>query len=93
MPDKRIEDQRQQEADMHEQRRVERLVVLELLRCGPTERWSPAKLELELATISSEKIKAAIDALSSLGVVWQEDGLVWASLCTRHLDTLDMFCL
>jgi hypothetical protein len=93
MPEKRIEDQRQLETDMREQRRVERLVVLELLRCEESERRSPAKLELDLATIPREKIKAAIEGLSSLGVVWQEDGLVWASLCARHLDTLDMLCV
>lgn len=93
MPDKRIDDQRQQETNMQEQRRVERLVVLELLRCEPSERWSQAKLELELATIPSEKIKAAIEGLGSLAVVWHEDGMVWVSLCTRHLDTLDMICI
>ncbi len=93
MPDKRIEDQRQQETNMQEQRRVERLVVLALLRCEESERWSQAKLELELATIPGKKIKAAIEGLSSLGVVWHEDGVVWASLCTRHLDNLDMICI
>lgn len=93
MPDKRIEDRRQQETNMQEQRRVERLVVLELLRCEPSERWSETKLELELATIPSEKIKAAIEGLSSRGVAWYEDGCVWVSLCTRHLDTLDMICI
>jgi hypothetical protein len=93
MPEKRIEDQRQLEADMHEQGRVERLVVLELLGCEPSERWSPDKLELELATIPSEKIKAAVEGLSSRGVVWHEDGVVWASMCARHLDSLDMICI
>jgi hypothetical protein len=93
MPEKRIDDQRQQETNMQEQRRVERLVVLELLRPEQPERWEQAKLELELATIPREKIEAAIEGLGSHGVAWHEDGVVRASLCTRHLDTLDMLCI
>jgi hypothetical protein len=93
MPEKHIDDPRQQETNMREQRRVERLIVLELLRPEQPERWSQTRLELELPDIPREKIKAAVDGLSSYGVAWQEDGLVWASLCTRHLDALDMICV
>jgi hypothetical protein len=76
-----------------EQRAVERLLVLALLRGDHVERWSQTELERELGDVLTQNVEAALRGLAAKGLARVEAGQVWASVPTRALDDLDMICI
>jgi hypothetical protein len=80
-------------AAAREQRVVERLLVLALLRSDHVERWSQAELEQELAGALARDVEAALRGLAAKELARVEAGHAWASRPTRALDDLDMICI
>jgi DNA-binding HxlR family transcriptional regulator len=70
--------------------RVERAVVLQLLRDDHERRWPTAELEDKLADIEQDVLSSALSRLVTTGVVSTENGAVWASDAARRLDELEL---
>ncbi len=73
-----------------EPRRVERAVVLQLLRDDHNERWSRAELEAEVNDVEPSVLSSAIADLECQGVVVAQGEHFLASRCARHLDELGL---
>jgi DNA-binding HxlR family transcriptional regulator len=73
-----------------EARRIERAVVLQLLRDDHDERWSRAELEAEINDVEPSVLSSAIAELERRGVVVAQGEHVVASPCARHLDELGL---
>jgi predicted transcriptional regulator len=70
--------------------RVERAIVLQLLRDDHAERWSLAELVEELSDRESEIVDEALVVMEREGVIDREGGWVSASRAARHLDELEL---
>jgi len=73
-----------------EPRRVERAVVLQLLRDDHDERWPRAELEAEINDVEPSVLRSAIAHLERQGVVAAQGEHVAAARCARHLDELGL---
>jgi hypothetical protein len=71
---------------------LQRAVVLELLRDGGEQRYSPAELQRELGA-GADALDAALGALHAAGVLCLADGLAWAAPATRRLDELELIAI
>lgn len=69
--------------------RLERAVVLQLLRDDRGQSWSRAELASELG-VEAPAIEAALSRLHGDGVVWLDDDQISASPATRRLDDLEL---
>jgi hypothetical protein len=69
--------------------RLERAIVLQLLRDDHEERWERAELELELG-VRPSVLRDAIEALAGDGVLFTREEALWASRATRRLDELGL---
>jgi hypothetical protein len=75
-------------------RRVERAIVLQLLRDDHDERWSRTELQAELDGIAPSALAEALERLERHGVALtpSADAIV-ASPCARRLDELELIGL
>ena len=75
-------------------RRVERAIVLQLLRDDHDERWSRTELQAELDGIAPSALAEALERLERHGVALtpSADAIV-ASPCARRLDDLELIGL
>jgi len=69
--------------------RLERAIVLQLLRESGLRRWSYADLAAELQ-VDLPALQAAVRALDADGVVCSAAAEVWASRAARRLDELEL---
>ena len=76
-----------------EQRRVERLLMLALLREEQPRGWSRAELERELPDVLPADIQGALEALTSQEVVRLEARRAHLSRSARYLDGLGVICI
>jgi predicted ArsR family transcriptional regulator len=72
--------------------RVERAVVLQLLRDDHRQHWSRAELADELGA-EAPAIEAALTRLHAEGVVRLDDDRISASPATRRLDGLELLAV
>lgn len=70
--------------------RIERAIVLQLLRDDHDERWSHTELEAEVNNLEPSALSRAVECLEQHGVVVALDDRVLASRCARHLDALGL---
>ncbi len=70
--------------------RIERAIVLQLLRDDHDEQWSRSELEAEASDAEPSALSSAIECLERHGVVLALDNRVLASRCARHLDALGL---
>jgi predicted transcriptional regulator len=70
--------------------RIERAVVLQLLRDDHGEQWSRIELEAEASDVEPSALSRAVERLERHGVVVALDDWVLASRCARHLDELGL---
>jgi hypothetical protein len=72
--------------------RLERTIVLQLLRDDRDRRWSRVEL---VAAIEAEApaVETALDRLSEEGVLCLVEEMVWASRTARCLDGLGLICV
>jgi DNA-binding HxlR family transcriptional regulator len=71
-------------------RRIERAIVLQLLRDGRPERWSREDLIGELAGVAPETLDATLLALERVGVLHRSNDAFWASSAARRLDEIGL---
>ncbi len=69
--------------------RLERAIVLQLLREDRERRWSPAELETEIDAEAHE-VEGALRRLSMDGVLCLTEEAVWASPAALRLDGLGL---
>jgi hypothetical protein len=74
-------------------RRVEQVIVLQILRDDHDERWSRAELEVELDHIDALAINDALARLEAEGVVQLSGEAVSASRAIRCLDDLELISI
>jgi len=72
--------------------RLERAIVLQLLRDDRRQNWSRAELASELS-VGAPAIEAALSSLHGEGVVQLDDDQVSASPATRRLDGLELIAV
>ena len=72
--------------------RLERAVVLQLLRDDHSQDWSRAELASELGT-EAPAIEAVLSRLHAEGVVRLNDDRISASPATRRLDDLELIAI
>jgi hypothetical protein len=70
--------------------RIERPIVLQLLRDDHGEQWSRAELETELGDVEPLAVSDAITVLERHGVVVVQGEHIVASQCARYLDGLGL---
>lgn len=70
--------------------RVERVIVLQLLRDDHPEQWLREELARELTDVAPGALDAALLHLERRGVVRRSGDLCWASRAIRRLDELDL---
>lgn len=72
--------------------RLERTIVLQLLRGDHDQRWSRAELG---AAIDADEpiVAAALGRLTEEGVLCLAEDAVWASRAARRLDGLGLICV
>lgn len=84
----------QQEREWTSEDRAKRAIVLQVLRDDhPGERWTRAELERELPDVLPEAVEVAIEDLKAEGVLSFDGEQVWASLCARTLDALELIAI
>ena len=71
-------------------RRIQRAVVLQVLRDDHHQRWTRAELESELSDVEPDAVNRAVASLATLGVIRVERDVVFASLAARRLDELEL---
>ncbi len=76
-----------------EDRRVEQVIVLQILRDDHPERWSRVELEAELDHIDPLAISDALARLETEGVAHLSGESVRASRAARRLDDLDLISI
>lgn len=76
-----------------ETRRLERAIVMQLLRDDCAERWLIAALRSELWDFAPAMLERALVGLEDAGVVCRAGESVWASRATRRLDELDVLAI
>jgi hypothetical protein len=83
--------QQQPTAIDHEEWRIKRAIVLQVLRDDHPEQWTRAGLKRQLSDLPREGVEAAIKNLAAEGVVTiGDDETIQASLCARTLDALGL---
>lgn len=70
--------------------RIERAIILQLLRDDHDERWSRAELEVEFGDVAPEALSSAIEHLERQGTVVMQRGHVLASPSVRRIDELGL---
>lgn len=73
--------------------RVERAIILQLLRDDHEHRWSRAELEVEISTIEVRDLSDALARLDQDGIVRISDESAWASRAVRRLDELELIAI
>jgi hypothetical protein len=73
--------------------RIERAIVLQLLRDDHDERWSRTELQAEAGDVEPSALGSAVEHLERHDVVVTLDGRVLASPCARHLDELGLIAI
>ncbi|HME04209.1 MAG TPA: hypothetical protein VKG38_14405 [Solirubrobacteraceae bacterium] len=73
--------------------RVERVVILQLLRDDHGDRWSRAALEVEIANVEPLDITDALARLDQEGIVQISGDSVSASRAVRRLDELELIAI
>jgi DNA-binding HxlR family transcriptional regulator len=77
-----------------EHARIERAIVLQLLRDDHDERWSHTELQATLGNIEPSTLTAALERLEQHGVVVAAaEHAVLASPCSRYLDELQLIAI
>jgi hypothetical protein len=71
-------------------RKLERAIVLQLLRDDRAERWSVSELAVEISDFALGALERALLRLEHAGVVSWVGESVCASRATRYLDRLDL---
>jgi DNA-binding HxlR family transcriptional regulator len=71
-------------------RRLERAIVMQLLRDDRAERWRVAALAIEIPDFAPAMLARALARLERAGVVCRIGESVCASRAARHLDRLDL---
>lgn len=87
-----MQDQRNHVRDDRDAR-VERAVVLLLLRDDGPESWSHADIEIELGPYSPLAVNDALARLEAEGVVEVSGEVAQASRATMRLDALKLICV
>jgi hypothetical protein len=78
-----------QPADVpHDQAKVERAIVFQLLRDDHDERWARGELAVELDDVERSAVEAALERLQEHGVVLARPDAIVASPSARLLDAL-----
>jgi DNA-binding HxlR family transcriptional regulator len=86
-----MQDQTQQiRSDEH---KVERAIVLQILRDDHDENWSRAELEIALGDTEQLTISDALARLEEEGVIELSGEIVLATRATRHLDALELLAI
>jgi len=75
------------------ERRVQRLVVLQLLRDDHEDGWSVCDLSEELSEVEAQMLAGAIDSLTSEGVLCADGDALWASPALRRVDQVGLICV
>lgn len=70
--------------------RVERAIVLQVLRDDHVERWSPGELAGQIIDFEPAVVVRALARLELEGLVCREGTYVCASRATRYLDALEL---
>jgi hypothetical protein len=70
--------------------RVERAIVLQLLRDDHPVQWLREELMSELTNVAPGALDAALLHLERVGVLRRSSDLCWASRAIRRLDELDL---
>jgi predicted transcriptional regulator len=73
-------------------RRLQRTIVLQLLRDDHPRKWSPTELATEL-DVDEDLVRAAVHALRDDGLVCEGGEEVWASRATQRLDELALLAI
>jgi DNA-binding HxlR family transcriptional regulator len=75
----------------HDHRKVERAIVLQLLRNDHDEQWSRTDLQARLKHIEPAALAHALERLEQQGVVVVRPAdAILASPCARHIDALGL---
>lgn len=74
-------------------RRIERAVVLQVLRDDHERLWPVGELRVGLAPIEAPVVASAVDRLEQAGVVRVLFASVWASSAARRLDDLGLIAV
>jgi len=69
--------------------RIERAIILQLLRSGHEQPWSQAELAAELG-VDAVELEQTLGGLQKEGVVCVGEGTVWAARATKRLDELGL---
>jgi hypothetical protein len=88
-----MQDESTRVLDAAERRRVQRLVVLQVLRDDHDERWSGCELADVLAEVEAEVLANAIDGLTRKGVLCAEGDALWASPALVRVSELELICV
>lgn len=78
---------------LDDERQLQRLIVLQLLRDDRDERWSRRELALTLLHAGAHALADAVASLKKAGVVGGDEESVWASQAARRLDDLHLICV
>jgi len=73
--------------------RVERAIVLQVLRDDHGHHWSRAELEVAISNVDPIEISEALTRLDANHVVCVSGESVWASRATRRLDELELIAI
>jgi hypothetical protein len=73
--------------------RVERAIVLQVLRDDHDHRWSRSELETEIARVEPLDMSDALARLQESGIVCVSSKSVWASRATERLDELGLIAI
>jgi hypothetical protein len=73
-----------------ETQKIERAIVMQVLRDDHAERWSTADLAVEIFDFAPATRELALERLERAGVVCRAGESVWASRATCHLDELEL---
>jgi hypothetical protein len=69
---------------------AQRAIVIQLLRDDHPVLWTRPELEAELEDIEQQTVVSAVAILGIEDVAYFDERAIWASPCTRHLDSLGL---
>ena len=73
--------------------RVERAIVLQVLRDDHDHRWSHSELEVEIAAVEPLAMSDALARLKDSRILCMSGEWVWASRAARRLDELGLIAI
>jgi hypothetical protein len=73
--------------------RVERAIVLQVLRDDHDHRWSRSELEIEIANVEPLNMSGALTRLKDSRILCVCGESVWASRAARRLDELGLIAI